>query len=116
MSDKTNIIVQVTPTFKDAIGTYATQNNLSSSEVMRRGVAALIAYDLKDEIHRVGKPTKYNSIKERNEARATQAREDRATAKLILEYFKHESREVDIEALEAWIERQAAKKALANEA
>lgn len=57
---KDQIVLHASEGFKDALGEYATTNNLSMSETIRRAVAAMIGYDLAGEPARMRTP-KYDT-------------------------------------------------------
>lgn len=109
MSDKPTILFQTSQAFKDKIGEYANQHNMSMAAVIREAIAAKIDYDLSKDVEVLGRPKRYATDDDRKAAQRDRARVDRDTMKKLLALYQREQREKDAQALQDWLDNRESK-------
>jgi|SRR5688572_11720848 len=95
MANRTSVLFTCTESFKEALGTYAQQNKVSLSIVIREAVARQIGYDLANEETTDGRK-KYASKEDRLEAQKKRQRLERREVTKLLEALAHEQHLADV--------------------
>lgn len=109
MVDKVTVPVQMSQTFKEAIGVYAQTHNMSVANLIRNEIARVIGYNLSQDEVEKGRPRTYANKKERIAAYNEKAKTQRQLAKNILAAVARQQRLRDGAALQAWLDRQETK-------
>ena len=106
MADRAQILFQTSHELKDAIGAFAQEKNMTSSEVIRLAVAIYIGYDIAAASLTQGPRKKYANKEARLEAQKNRAKEERNTLKTLLEDFARAQRRNDVATLEEWLAKR----------
>lgn len=114
MATKVSVPVMMSAEQEEALSAYATERNLSRSEVARQAIATFVGYDLEGEAP-TQRRTKYATPAEREAARKAAAKARRDDQKALLEAVKRFQATQDIAALAASLSPEMAAAALAPE-
>lgn len=93
--DRTTILMQISVSFKEAIGEKAQAQNKSLSQFVREVMAREVGYDLSQDVKKLGRPRKSDAQKSQM-----------ALTKKLLEQFLHEEHEESVEALAEWLRKR----------
>lgn len=110
MAEMTSLVVSISILQKEQAATFAQQNNVSLSSVVRRALAEATGYDLEEEIgskiERRGRPRKYASDEDRKEAARERTRVRDELTRRLLEDHQQQIRRRDAEKLEASLRKR----------
>lgn len=104
--DEDTLVVSMSSTMKEALGTYASKHRTSMAYIARQAIATWIEYDIENEPKRTRKTRKYANDEERKEAYRIQHKEDRRIVAAIKDKLAKEMKLQGVEALQAWLDAQ----------
>lgn len=105
MANDAQILITCTTRFKNAVGEYAQQHNVSVALLIRDAVAKYIKYDF-DEEKTTDRRRKYASAEDRKEAQRQRQKQERAEVNKLLALLKHEQHVESVQAIRNSLERK----------